>query len=210
MSEKNQEKEQKQIHLDKLKQKIQSELVCPLKDAATNMVFGKGNPNAQILIIGEAPGANEDLQGIPFVGKAGKNLDSFLNLINLTLDEVYVANILKYRPPKNRNPLIEEIKNHTPYLVEQIKIIQPKVILPLGKFATEFCLAEFDTTKIKTIAMGNVHGQVYKIKKDNQEITIIPMYHPAAMIYNQKLKTTLEEDFIKVGNYLGLKVKQTL
>jgi uracil-DNA glycosylase len=197
--------ENKQLQLDKLKQKIESELICPLKDAATNMVFGKGNPNAQILIIGEAPGAKEDLQGIPFVGKAGKNLDSFLNLINLTLDDVYIANILKYRPPKNRNPSKEEIINHTPYLVHQIKIIKPKVILPLGKFATEFCLAHFDTTKIKTIAMGDVHGKVYKIN----QLTIIPMYHPAAMIYNQKLKTTLEEDFIKVGKYLGLKIKNT-
>ncbi|MGE0793535.1 MAG: uracil-DNA glycosylase [Candidatus Woesearchaeota archaeon] len=195
----------KQEQLDKLKQKIESELVCPLKDSATNIVFGKGNPNADILIIGEAPGANEDLQGIPFVGKAGKNLDSFLNLINLSLDDVYIANILKYRPPKNRNPTKEEIINHTPYLVEQIKIIQPKVILPLGKFATEFCLAEFDTSKIKTIAMSEVHGKIYKINN----LTIIPMYHPAAMIYNQKLKITLEEDFVKVGNYLGLKVKET-
>ncbi len=194
-----------QEELNKIKQKIATELICPLKNEATNMVFGKGNPEADILIIGEAPGANEDLQGIPFVGKAGKNLDKFLNLIGLTLDDIYVANILKYRPPKNRNPTKEEIQNHTPYLIEQINIIKPKVILPLGKFATEFCLANFDISKMKTIVMGKVHGKIFKIN----DLTIIPMYHPAAMIYNQKLKTTLEEDFIEVGSFLGLKTKKT-
>jgi len=188
----------KQEQLNKIKQEIESNLVCELKDAATNIVFGKGNPDSDILIIGEAPGAKEDEKGIPFVGSAGKNLDNFLHLINLTLEDVYIANILKYRPPKNRNPNKEEIKNHTPYLIQQIETIKPKVILPLGKFATEFCLAGFDVTKTKTVVMGEVHGKQYQIK----DLTVIPMYHPAAMIYNGKLKTTLEEDFIKVGEFL--------
>src|SRR3990167_2004068 len=97
---------------------------CPLKDAATNLVFGKGNPEAKILFIGEAPGANEDLQGLPFVGAAGKQLDSFLHMINLCIEDVYIANILKYRPPDNRPPNKDEIRTHTPFLIEQIKIIQ--------------------------------------------------------------------------------------
>src|SRR3989338_3722651 len=103
--------------LEHIREKIVRELRCPLKDAAHNLVFGKGNPHAQILFIGEAPVEQEDLQGLPFVGAAGKELDKLLHSIGLKLDEVYIANILKYRPPNNRNPNIEEIKSHTPYLI---------------------------------------------------------------------------------------------
>ena len=108
-----------------------SQLDLPLKATATNLVFGKGNPNTDILFIGEAPGKFEDLQGIPFVGTAGKLLDEMLNKINLTINDIYIANILKYRPPNNREPQPDEISAHTPFLVEQIKIIKPKIIVTL-------------------------------------------------------------------------------
>src|SRR3989344_4185607 len=104
----------------------------------TNIVVGKGNPNADILFVGEAPGRNEDLQGEPFVGAAGKNLDALLTKVGLSVNDVYIANILKCRPPENRGPLPEEIKKHTPWLVEQIKTINPKIICSLGNYATKF------------------------------------------------------------------------
>ena len=118
-------KSDKQALLDAVAERIKTEMVCPLKDMAKNLVFGKGNPNAAIMVLGEAAGAREDELGMPFVGKAGQQLDRCLKKINLSLDDVYIANILKYRPPQNRNPTSEEMQRHTPYLIEQIKIIQP-------------------------------------------------------------------------------------
>lgn len=190
--------------LKEVELKIANELVCPLKDAARNLVFGKGNPNAQILIIGEAPGEKEDLEGYPFVGRAGKNLDKLLNIIDLTLEDVYIANILKYRPPKNRNPTKEEIINHTPYLIEQIKIIQPKVIATLGNYSTKFVLSNFkpeDMKKIKGIAQ--LHGKPQKLKFEKIEFTVVPIYHPAAMLYRPKLKDDFEHDFKVMAEIIG-------
>src|SRR3989344_2923175 len=126
--------------LEKLSKEV-AQADLPLKETATTLVFGKGNPNTSILFIGEAPGKNEDLQGLPFVGAAGKLLDTMLKTIGLTIDDIYIANILKYRPPNNREPSKEEIIAHTPYLIEQIKIIQPKIIVTLGNYATKFVLS---------------------------------------------------------------------
>ena len=120
----------KDQELENIKQKI-LEKNLPLKDTSKNLVFGKGNPNAKIMFIGEAPGEKEDEKGVPFVGSAGKELDRLLSLIELKIDDVYIANILKYRPPNNRNPSIDEIEMHTPYLIEQIKVIEPKIIIPM-------------------------------------------------------------------------------
>ena len=188
--------------------RIEAEMVCPLKDAATNLVFGKGNPEAPILFIGEAPGAKEDLQGLPFVGSAGKNLDKFLRSISLTLDDVYIANILKYRPPKNRDPTSEEIVRHTPYLVEQIKTIQPKLIATLGNFATKFVLAHFDPSGMKKIpGVSQLHGDKKELEIDGMSFTVFPLYHPAACIYRPQLREVLNEDFAKMGQFLGLEHK---
>jgi len=134
-------KSKKYIELEKVKQDIVDNLKCELKDNSTSIVFGKGSEDAQVLFIGEAPGAKEDLQGVPFVGRAGKQLDKLLNKISLSIDDVYIANILKYRPPKNRDPKINEIISHTPYLIEQIKIIKPEIIATLGNFSSKFILA---------------------------------------------------------------------
>jgi uracil-DNA glycosylase len=194
----------KQEQLQKLKQQIE-EANLPLKDTATKLVFGKGNPNAKILLVGEAAGAKEDLQGIPFVGAAGKQLDGLLNTINLTLEDVYIANILKYRPPKNRNPNVEEIKQHTPFLIEQIKIIKPKVIATLGNYATKFVLANMQPENMKTIAgIANLHGKKQEIKFNRQSFTVVPLYHPAAMLYRPSLRQTLEEDFKKIQELINL------
>jgi uracil-DNA glycosylase len=194
----------KHDELEQVRKRILDEMQCPLKDAATNLVFGKGNPSAPILFIGEAPGEKEDLQGIPFVGSAGKELDKALRKIELTLEDVYVANILKYRPPNNRDPTEEEIRRHTPYLIEQIKIIQPTVICTLGNFSTKFVLAGCDVDGMKKIAgVAQLHGTPTHVTLDGRECTVVPLYHPAAMLYRPALRKDFDEDFVKLGALLG-------
>lgn len=196
--------------LQKIKNRIESDLICPLKDAATNIVFGKGNPDADIVFIGEAPGEKEDLQGIPFVGRAGQELDKLLQKIGLTLNDIYICNILKYRPPKNRDPTIDEIKNHTPYLIEQLKVIQPKIIATLGNYSTKFVLGGFTPDNMKTVkGISILHGKVTTVKLDGVEFIVVPIYHPAAMLYNPKLRITFEEDFLLMAKILGLEVKES-
>jgi len=167
----------------------------PLKKGAINLVFGKGSPEARILFVGEAAGRNEDEQGLPFVGAAGKNLDKLLASVGLSLNDVYVANILKYRPPENRDPLPEEIKAHTPYLIKQIKVLCPRVICSLGNYATKFFLANGEVDKMdEQPGITSVHGKVRIIEFEGLKIKLIPLFHPAAIIYNQKLKVEWEKD----------------
>lgn len=153
-----------------------------------NIVIGKGNLKADILFVGEAPGRNEDEQGIPFVGAAGKNLDKLLEQVGLSLNDIYIANILKCRPPENRDPLPTEIKSHTPWLLKQIEEIKPKVICSLGNYATKFFLAEGDVDKMaKQPGITQVHGKVKLTQINGQKIKLIPLFHPAAIIYNRAL-----------------------
>lgn len=153
-----------------------------------NVVIGKGNEKADILFVGEAPGRNEDEQGFPFVGVAGKNLDNLLENVGLSLDEVYVANILKCRPPENRNPLPEEIKAHTPWLLEQIKEINPKVICSLGNYATKFFLSKGNVDEMKNQeGITKVHGKVQFVEINGLKTKLIPLFHPAAIIYRREL-----------------------
>ena len=160
-----------------------------------NIVIGKGNLNANILFVGEAPGRNEDEQGIPFVGAAGKNLDRLLEVVGLSLKDIYVANILKCRPPENRDPLPEEIKAHTPWLLKQIEEIKPKVICSLGNYATKFFLANGEVDLMKNQpGITSVHGKTKMINFQDREIKLIPLFHPAAIIYNQKLLPLWERD----------------
>ena len=189
--------------LDEVVNDIKKSLKCELKDAATNLVFGKGNPNAQILFIGEAPGEKEDLIGIPFVGSAGKILDKQLNKIGLSIDDVYIANILKYRPPLNRDPTIDEMKLHTPYLVKQIEIIKPKIICTLGNFSTNNILANTNIDEMKKIpGVSELHGQIKEVDFKGLKIKIFPIYHPTATVYRNAVKQAFEEDFIKLGKEL--------
>jgi len=161
----------------------------------TNIVVGKGNTSADIMFIGEAPGKNEDEQGLPFVGKAGKNLDDMLAKVGLSLNEVYIANILKCRPPENRNPLPEEIKAHTPWLIKQIKEIKPKVICSLGNYATKFFFADGEVDKMdEQPGITSVHGKVREINFRGLKIKLIPLFHPAAIIYKRDLLPLWEKD----------------
>lgn len=160
-----------------------------------NVVVGKGNLNAQILFVGEAPGANEDEQGLPFVGVAGKNLDKLLSNVGLSLEDVYIANILKCRPPENRNPSTDEIKAHTPWLIKQIKEMQPKVVCSLGNYATKFFLSLGNVDLMdKQPGITLVHGKVKIIDFFGMKIKLIPLFHPAAIIYNRALIGEWEKD----------------
>lgn len=178
----------------------------PLKENATNLVFGKGNADSKILFVGEAPGRNEDLQGFPFVGAAGKNLDKLLNQVGLSLNDVYIANILKYRPPENRNPLPDEIRAHTPWLLKQIDAIKPKVVCSLGNYATKFFLAQGVVENMdKQEGITKLHGKVKQIQINGHSIKLIPLFHPAAIIYNRSLQSLWEADMEVVKNEISQK-----
>lgn len=160
-----------------------------------NIVVGKGNLNAKILFVGEAPGANEDLQGIPFCGAAGKNLDKLLEKVGLTLNDIYVANILKCRPPENRGPLPEEIRKHTPWLIKQIREMKPIVVCSLGNYSTKFFLSNGVVENMDSQpGITSLHGRVRDMDFMGLKIKLIPLFHPAAIIYNQKLKPMWEAD----------------
>lgn len=167
----------------------------------TNIVVGRGNSNADILFVGEAPGRNEDEQGLPFVGRAGKNLDGFLNKVGLSIEDIYIANILKCRPPENRDPLPEEIRAHTPWLLEQIKQIKPKVICSLGNYATKFFLSEGNVDEMKSQpGITSMHGKIKFVNINGVKIKLIPLFHPAAIIYKRDLMPLWEKDmqFVKL------------
>jgi len=161
----------------------------------TNLVIGKGNENADILFVGEAPGRNEDEQGLPFVGAAGKNLDKLLAKVGLSLDDVYITNILKCRPPENRDPLKEEIKAHTAWLLKQIEEIKPKIVCSLGNYATKFFLSLGDVDLMDSQpGITQIHGKVRDIEINGVKIKLIPLFHPAAIIYKQALLPEWEKD----------------
>ncbi|MEO5817726.1 MAG: uracil-DNA glycosylase [Gemmatimonadaceae bacterium] len=156
---------------------------CSLYATAKNPVPGTGNPNADFMIVGEAPGANEDEQGVPFVGQAGQLLTKIIEAINLTRDDVFIANVLKHRPPGNRNPLPEEVQACSPYLVRQIELVRPKVILALGTFAAQTLLETKST-------IGKLRGQIHRY----YGVPLIVTYHPAALLRNPAWKRPTWED----------------
>ncbi len=172
----------------------------------TNIVLGKGNEQANILFVGEAPGRKEDEQGLPFVGAAGKNLDNLLKQVGLSLDDIYITNILKCRPPENRDPQPEEIKQHTPYLLKQIREMKPKVVCSLGNYATKFFLALGNIEDMQQQpGITQVHGKPQLIQIQDQKIKLIPLFHPAAIIYNRSLITEWEKDMEIVKQELSQK-----
>jgi len=172
---------------------------CDLYKTRNKPVVGDGSEDADIMFIGEAPGYNEDMQGIPFVGKAGRILDELLDSVELKREEIYIANILKCRPEENRNPSKDEIENCSVYLNKQIEIIQPKIIVPLGNFACKFIFEKFG---LKYDNISKIHGKAYKIKTIFEEIIILPMFHPAVATYNPNTKHILIEDFKNIKKLL--------
>ncbi|MBU0600157.1 uracil-DNA glycosylase [bacterium] len=170
-------------NLDETRRGIAGCAKCELFQHRTNIVFGKGNEKAKLLIIGEAPGHEEDIQGEPFVGRAGQLLTRMLKAINIERAEVYITNIVKCRPPNNRNPLPEEIKNCKPYLHKQLEIINPKIILTLGNFAAQALLNT-------TTGISKLRGKFYLYG----QIKLLSIFHPAAILRNPNLKKATWED----------------
>ena len=170
---------------------ITADKVCPeLAAGAKQLVFADGNPEAEIVFIGEAPGAREDEQGKPFVGAAGKFLGEMLETIGLHREDIYITNIVKYRPPANRDPEPEEIQAFMPYLKRQLEIIKPKLVIFLGRHAMSVFMPE--------LKISEVHGQPKR--KDGQ--VYLPLFHPAAALYNGGMRQTLIEDFSKIPKIL--------
>lgn len=166
----------------------------PLKSAATQAVPGEGNPDTEILFVGEAPGEQEDKQGRPFVGAAGKFLNELIAGIDYKREDVFIANTIKHRPPGNRDPLPEELAAYAPWLDEQVKIIAPKLIVTLGRFSMAHFLGD-------GLSISRIHGQP---KRNTAGQVIIPMYHPAAALYRGDLRPVLAADFQKIPKVLAL------
>ncbi len=185
--------------MNSLKQKIYLCKRCNLWKTRTNPVVGEGSLTTNIMFIGEAPGYNEDQQGKPFVGRAGKIFDELLNSIGLKRKDIYITNILKCRPPDNANPSPEQIKACSPYLDEQIKIIQPKIIVTLGNFALSYI---FDKFRLKQEKISSIHGRVFTLANLVGIEKIVAMYHPAVAAYNPSMKAILIKDFKTIGDYL--------
>ena len=170
-----------------LNEKICKCLKCPLGKTRLNFVFGVGNPNADVVVVGEAPGSEEDKQGKPFVGRAGQLLTDILKAINFSRDEVFICNILKCRPPDNRNPLPEEIFHCEPYLMKQLELIKPKLILAVGTFAGQTLFKSKEP-------LGKMRGKFYDFKIGDLKAKLMVTYHPAALLRNPHWKKPTWED----------------
>lgn len=164
-------------------------------------VFGEGDPAARVLLIGEAPGKQEARSGRPFVGRSGKVLDTLLESIGLGREQVYITNVVKDRPPENRDPTPEEIRLYTPFLERQIEIICPEVIVTLGRFAMDFILNHFDLPQ-RGGQISDLHGTPLSADSKSGKITFLPMFHPAVALYNPDRKETLEQDFQRLARLL--------
>jgi uracil-DNA glycosylase family 4 len=168
---------------------------CALAQGRTQVVFGSGSPNADLMFVGEAPGFHEDQQGVPFVGQAGKLLDKLLAGIGLTRADVMVVNVLKCRPPGNRDPMPEEIAACEPHLFRQIELIEPKVVATLGNFATKLLSG-------KPAGITRVHGVEQEVTLGPRTVLLYPIYHPAAALYTPSMLKVLEEDFARIPGLL--------
>ena len=185
----------KQTLLDDLKARIEASGITPeLKSQAAQLVFGEGNPDADVLFIGEAPGKNEDLQGEPFVGAAGKFLNEMLAAAGMQRDDVYITNIVKYRPPNNRDPEPDEKQAFWPYLMRQLEIIDPRVVITLGRHSGA-CF-------IPDLRISRDHGQARTVNYHDHKFLVIPLYHPAAALYNGSMRQILIDDFLATAEYV--------
>jgi uracil-DNA glycosylase len=169
---------------------------CRLAEGRTQVVFGSGHPQADLMFVGEAPGFHEDKQGVPFVGQAGKLLDKLLAGIGLTRGDVFVVNVLKCRPPGNRDPLPDEIQACEGHLWKQIELIQPKVVATLGNFATKLLSG-------RPTGITRVHGQPQETTLGGNRVILYPLYHPAAALYTPRMLEVLEADFSRIPELLG-------
>lgn len=175
---------------------------CELYKTKTNYVPGVGNESASIVFVGEAPGKDEDLKGEPFVGAAGKLLTELLLKIGLRREDVYICNVLKCRPPNNRDPTPDEIDKCGGYLKRQLDTIKPDIIVCLGRFSARFI---FELFGLQFTSISKVKGRIFTSEKWDKKVKIIPIYHPAAVLYRPQLKEEYEQQFKKIGEVLGRK-----
>jgi DNA polymerase len=173
---------------------------CRLAQGRTQVVFGSGNPKADLMFVGEAPGFHEDKQGLPFVGQAGKLLERLLAGIGLSRQDVYIANTLKCRPPGNRDPQPDEIEACEPHLFRQIELIDPKIVATLGNFATKLLSG-------RPLGITRVHGQPQDTTLGGRRVVLYPLYHPAAALYTPAMLKVLESDFARIPELLGRAVE---
>ena len=176
--------------LRKIKEEVLNCKKCSLYKERKYPVIGEGNHQTKIMFVGEAPGAQEDKTGRPFCGHSGKVLDELLDSVGIKRQEVYIANLLKCRPPKNRDPELEEVKICTSYLDRQIEIIKPEVICSLGRYSMEFLMEKFGLGE-KIQLISKIHGKIFEVEK----LKLIPFYHPAVAVYNSNMKEILKRDF---------------
>jgi uracil-DNA glycosylase family 4 len=169
---------------------------CPLAETRTQVVFGSGDPDADLMIVGEAPGFHEDQGGLPFAGQSGELLESLLAGIGLARDEVYLANVLKCRPPQNRDPLEDEIAACEPHLFRQIGLVRPRVVATLGNFATRLLSG-------RPLGITRVHGQEHEVTLGATAVVLFPLYNPAAALYTPSMLKALEDDFSRLPGLLG-------
>ena len=163
-------------------------------------VIGQGSCYAKIMFVGEAPGKNEAITGVPFCGRAGKILDALLQSVGIKREDIYITNVVKDRPPKNRDPLPEEIALYTPFFDRQIEIIKPKVIATLGRFSMAYSMEKFGLSDALD-SISRIHGKVFDARASYGTIKIITLYHPAAAIYNPSIREVMEKDFQILKNY---------
>jgi len=175
---------------------VSSCTACPLGETRTKVVFGAGNADAELMFVGEAPGFHEDQQGFPFVGAAGKLLERLLGDIGLSREDVFIGNVLKCRPPGNRDPQADEIEACQSHLFRQIELIQPRVVATLGNFATKLLSGS-------PTGITRVHGCEQNVRLGNSEVLLYPIYHPAAALYTRAMLGVLEEDFARLPQLLG-------
>lgn len=182
--------------LERLHESLHQCTRCDLAEGRLNVVVGAGDPDADLMFVGEAPGATEDETGVPFVGRAGQLLDSLLEGIGLSRDRVFIANVLKCRPPGNRDPQPGEIEACQGYLAEQVSLVRPRLVCSLGNFATKLISGNPD-------GISTVHGQVQEVSFAGVSFTLYPVFHPAAALYTRAMLGTLQEDFARIPALIG-------
>jgi len=192
----------KKSELEKIEEEAKNCKRCKLYRSRTNVVFGKGNPESKVLFVGEGPGFNEDKRGIPFCGKAGEVLDLLLSSIQMERDDVYITNVIKCRPPNNRDPEDEEIEKCSYFLTKQLEIINPEIIACLGRYSMREIFKRFSIKESSTIS--KIHGNIY----EKNGIFIIPLYHPAVAVYNPDKYRILQKDFEKIKEVMEMERKE--
>lgn len=182
------------MELEKLKKELDEDRSLPLRNGATQLVFGEGNPDAELYFLGEAPGLHEDRLGRPFVGQAGKLLDQLIESIGFARSDVYISNIVRFRPPENRDPLPSEIGAFEPYVNREIEIINPKIIVTLGRYSMSKFLPD--------AVVSRVHGKLHVVKWHGRDVSVVPMYHPAAALRRGEIMEQIKNDFKMITKVL--------